>query len=123
LSPLEKVMALCHDEATPEPRDQSLYDLLLVTPAEWSALAVADGADTACVMREQEMTINFDGSVALCCNVFDYANNIARDFLSHGHDALQEMKGRHPLCGPCMAAGYPKSCGLDAHPDIQAIAA
>ena len=70
-------------------------------------------------MREQEMAINFDGSVGLCCNVFDYANNVAPNFLTASHDELQDAKAAHPFCGPCLAAEIPTSCGLDAHPDIQ----
>jgi hypothetical protein len=99
-----------------------LYDLLLVKPSEWTSIATAEGATSACVMREQEMTINVDGSVALCCNVYDYASNIAPDFLATSHAALQARKASHPACGPCMAAGYPASCGLDAHPRVQAVA-
>lgn len=120
-SPLEKMLPLCGDEPSVGDADTALYDLLLVKPHEWSRVATDGGFDDTCLMREQEMTINFDGSVALCCNVFDYANNVASDFLSVGHAALQSAKEHHPFCGPCMAAGYPRSCGLDAHPEIQTI--
>lgn len=120
LSPLEKTLPLMTGEA-PAPGDRALHDLLLVTPAEWSRVALADGPDTACIMRDQEMAINFDGSVGVCCNVFDYANNVAADFLAVDHATLQARKQTHALCGPCMAAGFPRSCGLDAHDGIQAI--
>jgi MoaA/NifB/PqqE/SkfB family radical SAM enzyme len=123
LAPLEKVLPLAGPDQAPVPADSALYDLLLVKPSEWSAIAAADGVDTACVMREQEMAINFDGSVGLCCNVFDYANNVAPDFLSICHAELQTLKSRHATCGPCMATGFPQSCGLDEHPAIQEIAA
>jgi MoaA/NifB/PqqE/SkfB family radical SAM enzyme len=121
LSPLEKLLPLCHPGTAPSEADRAVYDLLLVKPHEWSALALADGPDTSCVMREQEMAINFDGSVSLCCNVFTYANNIAPDFLHASHETLQAAKATHAFCGPCMAAGFPKSCGLDAHPDVKTL--
>jgi MoaA/NifB/PqqE/SkfB family radical SAM enzyme len=124
LYPLEKALPLYGAAGKPAPGDQRLYDLLLVKPAEWSQVARNDAPDDrSCAMREQEMALNYDGSVALCCNVYDYANNIAPDFLSVSHEELQARKDRHPLCGPCMKAGYPRSSGLDSHPEIQAIVA
>jgi hypothetical protein len=113
-----------YDQAgVPAPGDRRLYDLLLVKPAEWSRVARQEAPDDrSCLMREQEMALNYDGSVALCCNVYDYANNIAPDFLSVSHEELQARKDRHALCGPCMKAGYPRSGGLDSHPEILAIA-
>jgi MoaA/NifB/PqqE/SkfB family radical SAM enzyme len=122
-APIEKVLTLSNDEGVPEPADRRIFDLLLVKPAEWARVAANEAADGSCVMREQEMALNYDGSVALCCNVFDYANNVAPDFLTVGHDELQARKNRHELCGPCQKAGYPQSCGLDGHPEILRIAA
>jgi MoaA/NifB/PqqE/SkfB family radical SAM enzyme len=123
LYPLEKALPLYDSAGTPADGDRRLYDLLLVKPAEWSHVARTDGPDDrSCLMREQEMALNYDGSVALCCNVYDYANNIAPDFLSVSHEDLQARKDRHSLCGPCMQAGYPRSGGLDSHPEILAIA-
>lgn len=121
LFPLEKALPLCQEGAEPDPADRILYEMLLVKPAEWSRLACSAGYISDCVMRTQEMTINYDGSVSLCCNVFDYSNNVADDFLLLSHDDLQERKCRHQFCGPCLTAGYPNSCNLDAHPEIQAI--
>ncbi len=120
LYPLEKALPLYRADSEPAPRDRRLYDLLLVKPHEWAGAAPA--SDNSCVMREQEMTLNYDGSVALCCNVFDYAHNVAPDFLTTPHDDLQVLKAHNQLCGPCMAAGFPQSCGLDHDPRIQAIA-
>jgi len=122
LYPLEKALPLFEAQAVPAPGDRAVVDLLLVKPSEWARVAAGAGTDTSCVMREQEMALNYDGSVALCCNVYDYANNVAPDFLSVSHEELQARKDRHELCGPCMKAGYPRSGGLDAHPEIQAIA-
>lgn len=120
LYPLEKVLPLYDPAAVPEPSDRELFDLLLVKPHEWGRVAAAETED-ACVMAAQEMALNYDGSVALCCNVFDYAHNIADDFLSVSHEELQARKAAHALCTRCLRAGFPRSCGLDAHPEIQGI--
>lgn len=122
LFPLEKVLPLFDPNGVPAPADRALVDLLLVKPSEWARVASADGTDSSCVMRDQEMALNYDGSVALCCNVYDYANNVAPDFLAVSHEELQTLKNRHELCGPCMKAGYPRSGGLDSHPEIQRLA-
>jgi MoaA/NifB/PqqE/SkfB family radical SAM enzyme len=120
--PLEKALALGATDAEPQPGDRALFDLLLVKPSEWFSVAGRGGEmDTSCTMLEQEMAINFDGSVALCCNVYDYANNVSGDFLASSHEDLQASKRDHHLCGTCMASNYPRSCGLDEHADIQAI--
>jgi|CXWL01.1.fsa_nt_gi MoaA/NifB/PqqE/SkfB family radical SAM enzyme len=123
LYPLEKALPLYGADVEPEPRDQSIYDLLLVKPHEWARVANLSGSDTTCLMRDQEMALNYDGSVSLCCNVFDYTHSVAPDFLTTGHAELQALKDANPLCGPCMASGFPKSCGLDTHPQIQRIVA
>jgi hypothetical protein len=123
VAPLEKVLPLSSDGSVPEAADRPIFDLLLVKPAEWTRVALGEGVEEACVMRDQEMALNYDGSVALCCNVFDYANNVAPDFLAVSHDELQARKNRHELCGPCQKAGYPRSGGLDGHPEILRIAA
>ena len=117
-APLEKVLPLSRPDGVPDPNDRRLFELLLVKPAEWARVAAVEAQDGSCMMREQEMALNYDGSVALCCNVFDYANNVAPDFLSMSHDELQAQKHRHELCGPCTRAGFPYSGGLDDHPDI-----
>jgi MoaA/NifB/PqqE/SkfB family radical SAM enzyme len=123
LYPLEKALPLYDPGGVPAPGDRRLFDLLLVKPAEWSRVARQEAPDDrSCLMRDQEMALNYDGSVALCCNVYDYANNIALDFLSVSHGELQARKDRHALCGLCMKAGYPRSGGLDSHPEILAIA-
>jgi MoaA/NifB/PqqE/SkfB family radical SAM enzyme len=122
LYPLEKVLPLYGSDGVPEPGDRPLIDRLLVKPEEWARVAATEGPDTSCLMSDQEMALNFDGSVAVCCNVFDYAHNVDDDFLAVSHEELQARKARHSLCGPCMQAGYPRSCGLDAHPEIVKIA-
>ncbi len=121
LYPLERVLPL-YEGGEPDTDDRPVHDLLLVKPREWGSIARRLGEDRTCMMREQEMAINYDGTVALCCNVFDYRHNIAPDFLTTEHRHLQDLKAQHTLCGRCTAAGYPGSCGLDEDADVRQLA-
>jgi hypothetical protein len=58
-----------------------------------------------CLLRSEQTAINSDGSVALCCTVFDLEHTIAPSFLDVDHRELQKRKYEHPLCGECMENG------------------
>ena len=58
-----------------------------------------------CELRFNQTAINVDGSVALCCNVFEPENMLGVDFLGHSHEHLEELKYRHPNCRVCMKHG------------------
>ncbi len=89
-----------------DPDDQSVVDLLAVKPEEYREIALRHPSRD-CHMRSHETTINCDGSVALCCSVYDSDKySIATSFLEHSKDELQRKKYSHPLCGECMRNGY-----------------
>jgi hypothetical protein len=48
--------------------------------------------------------INSDGSVDLCCAVYDVPP-VAPSYLDVTPAQLRELKRRAPICGPCMAHG------------------
>lgn len=98
--PLEKTLA--YHEGRPMPEDQPILDLLAISPDEQKAISQRLPASD-CRLRASEMTLNADGSVMLCCSVFDSKNAIATSFLDTPHDELQRRKYTHALCGPCMS--------------------
>lgn len=61
-----------------------------------------------CYLRSSQTAINFDGSVSLCCAVYDPAFTIAESFLSSSQDELQRLKYSHPLCITCMDNHFPQ---------------
>ena len=56
-----------------------------------------------------QTNINVDGSVYLCCNTYNSADNmVCQDFLNTSLDEINLAKRRHPLCGPCIDHGLPQ---------------
>lgn len=67
------------------------------------ALAVAKyGRQHDCELRQTQTVINFDGSVATCCTVFDPKHNIATDFLATNPTDLHAGKMASAICETCM---------------------
>lgn len=103
--PLDKVLKYLAGEAL-SAEDRQLVDNLLVKPEEQSQIAIPFARFAPdCTLRRDMIPINWDGTVPLCCNVFDYQYNVAPDFLAISHDELQARRYAHPLCGPCMSQG------------------
>ncbi len=55
-----------------------------------------------CVLRSSQTVINHDGSVALCCGVYDPVYNIANSFLEVNFNDLQTLKYSNAYCAECM---------------------
>jgi hypothetical protein len=81
-------------------------DLLarLVLPME-TLLDIFRGAGpptSDCQFRQARTTINFDGSVSLCCATYDRDKIISGDFLSTTRQSIEAAKYSHAFCGTCM---------------------
>ena len=100
--PLEKLFD--YFDGTLSEEDRALVDRLIVSPAEASEIALANASDD-CVLRSKMMSINCDGSVSLCCTVFDKKYVIADSFLEVPLAQLQARKYSHETCGSCMSRG------------------
>lgn len=109
--PLEKLFDYFDGNLSPE--DRALVGRLIVSPAEASRLALADPSPD-CALRSRTMAINCDGSVSLCCTVFDRKYVIADDFLDVSLEELQARKYAHTTCAKCMSLGLHDS--FNYHP-------
>ncbi len=58
--------------------------------------------DYDCELRFNQTVINHDGSVALCCSVYEQAQMLGVNFLDTSHAELEAHKYRHPFCKTCM---------------------
>lgn len=58
-----------------------------------------------CNFKSNQMAINADGSVSLCCTVYLKENIIAPSYLDFSFDTLQEFKSTHPMCLKCISSG------------------
>ena len=105
--PLEKIMAHVDPSFTDvqcTSEDEALIDSLLL-PLE-GALAASRAAQVRnCYVRDQQMTIDAQGRVQLCCGVFDSRKYSLGSFLDSSLSQLQEKKCQHQMCGKCMRHG------------------
>jgi hypothetical protein len=65
-------------------------------------LRKAGPATTDCAMRRNRVTINYDGSVSLCCATYDRDKIIVDDFLTASRSTVDAAKYAHPFCETCM---------------------
>lgn len=84
------------------PGHDSLLDNLVVTTSERvKLLSQARLHYTDCQYRSKRTTINFDGSVPLCCATFEQEQIIANNFLEISRDELTKRKYEHNFCKKC----------------------
>ena len=100
--PLERLVDLLDGRAPPDP----VLDWLIEPPQVYLARIRATRSQRHdCELRFNQTVINHDGSVALCCSVYDKPNMLGLDFLATPHAELEAAKYRHPFCGTCMRHG------------------
>lgn len=100
--PLERLLEVVERRGPPHP----ILDELIDHPRDYvPRLKASRSGRYDCELRFNQTAINFDGSVALCCSVYDEANMLGVQFLDHSHAELEARKYAHPFCKTCMAAG------------------
>lgn len=102
LLPLEKLIS--YFEKGPQMTDKEILNLMAVKPEEIRSFSLPYRFKD-CELRSNRTAINCDGSVALCCGVYDDSHNIARYFLNTSHDELQRRKYINKFCLTCMKYG------------------
>jgi len=119
--PLEDIVNLAVDGLAP-PNYSETVSMMEVDPLDQFALGkVASPKD--CRLRYKQTAINWDGSVALCCGVYDtkkYA--IAESFLDVDWDVLQRRKYEHPFCKKCFDVGGPGLLEVGVSDEIDRLA-
>lgn len=100
--PLERLVELLEGRGKGDP----ILDQLLEHPNSYlPRIKASRSGRYDCELRFNQTVINFDGSVALCCSVYDQPNMLGAHFLEHEHAELQAMKYRHPFCQTCIRHG------------------
>lgn len=83
--------------------DETILEKLVVSPAERIKLLATVGTTSRdCQFRQIQTSINFDGSVPLCCATFEKEQIIAENFLDVSRAELQARKYKHSFCKTCM---------------------
>ncbi|MES2877231.1 MAG: radical SAM protein [Pseudomonadota bacterium] len=106
--PLERVIN--HLDGKPDLQTQLLKDNLLVTIDEGiEASSVQRLRDGYCPFRENQVNINADLTVPVCCTVFHRNGTIvANNFLNTDADTIRANKTRVELCNRCTKLALPE---------------
>ena len=106
--PLERVIS--HLEGKPDLQTKLLKDNLLVTIDEGiEASSKSVLPKNTCPFRENQININADLSVPICCTVWQRDENVvAKNFLESNLDEINKNKKNVELCNKCMKLRLPE---------------
>lgn len=98
--PLEKLKQVLDGEL--DSTTLPVLDMLPISPqSRLERLRQTRPGHYDCELRFNQTVINHDGSVALCCGVYDKPNMLGVGFLDEDHDTLQRRKYQHEFCLTC----------------------
>lgn len=100
LMPVEKAVAAVDGKDLSA--DAEILENLVVSTSE--RVKLLEGARPQypdCQYRQKRTTINFDGTVPLCCATFEREQIIANSFLDVDRQSLQAKKYQHSFCKTC----------------------
>lgn len=102
--PLEKILELITNGSPDDEKD--LVDNLFFHPLQRVIMSRPHRSnDLDCEIRANMTTINYDGSVALCCGVYNEENMLGVNFTDLPHEELQARKYEHEFCKTCYGYG------------------
>ncbi len=99
LMPVEKLLAYI-DGRLPDDEQDFADQSILPNPRDAAALMQPYRA-RSCELIEQ-LVLDFQGRVSLCCASYDSKRNFIADYLESDWSSIQDGKRKHELCGPCM---------------------
>ena len=101
MMPAEKAVDLVEDRGSAE--DQEMNEQFVISMSQWRDLYRSDSKSLGdCQFRQHRTTINFDGSVSLCCAVYDDDKKVADSFLDSRPGEITRRQYAHEFCGSCM---------------------
>lgn len=102
--PLEKMMyGLANDEKF-SAADKAILDRMYISLEEARIIASAVKSPS-CALLDTQVVINHDGSVPVCCAVYDPVFRVDENYLDISLPALQAKRGKSQICGICMEHG------------------
>lgn len=106
--PLERVLS--YFDGNPDLQTQKLEENLLVTIREGvEASSKSRLPKNVCPFRENQININADLSVPVCCTVFQRDENVvAQNFLKSTLEQINQAKKRVTTCDKCMQLALPE---------------
>ncbi len=105
--PLEKILAHAGEEISDfalTEEDRQLLDRLAV-PLKKVLFVARKYKERPCSLREDAISVDFQGNVTLCCGVFDARKYTLGKYLDMPLGEIQKLRLSHPLCERCMRQG------------------
>jgi hypothetical protein len=99
-APIEKLLSYLSG-STQSDEEKLILNRYLISPERRTEIA-SNYTLSDCVFRTNQTVINHDGSVALCCGVYDPTYNISESFLEIDFADLQSLKYANSFCSECM---------------------
>lgn len=96
--------------------DQKTIENLLLVSMEQRIATGKHLNQLNCGLRDTDMVINHDASVALCCATYDSSTRIAPSFFDAPHEELQRRKYASDICRVCMERGLHAAVTLRISP-------
>ena len=103
IAPVERLVQYC--EAKGESNDLAIISLCIADPAY---LISSKPYSMACPLLTNQININWDRSVSLCCASYIRQNTtVSNDYLRTTQDEITESKRNHRLCSICKKYSIP----------------
>jgi MoaA/NifB/PqqE/SkfB family radical SAM enzyme len=120
LMPIEQQLAYLDGEKLSD-EAAAIVELLAVKPDESRAVALAS-ADGACRLQQDQLVINTDGTVHLCCAMYGDDGLVSRDFLGAPWTYMRLRKRFHSYCGKCRANGIHSTVAAPMNRELAQVA-
>jgi flavoprotein len=105
VTPVERLIDYC--EGKVDAKTMKFFDLLLVGVADGLRIA-RPYAYLPCRFLTNQVNVNWDRSVPLCCVYFDQKRStVAKDYLKESIEGIARKRKNHPLCRRCRKYAIP----------------
>jgi len=105
LMPIEKVLQYVNDPTSLPLQDQELVKMLALPPGREVIEASQSVRAEDCLLLEDQITINSQGVVQLCCALFDEGRYSICGFLDRTFAEMQNKRRKMEICRECMSYG------------------
>ena len=104
--PLERVIDHCNQNASEQTKELSKN--LLVDIDEGINASKKISLDGTCPFRENQININADLTVPICCLVFNREHLVSNNYLDDSLISINNRKQEESLCNTCMQLNLPQ---------------
>jgi len=123
MMPLEKLFQACDAPDTLSEKDRKVISRLALPPSSEVFNIARQYKNMICSLRENQMTLDCQGNVILCCSVFEQKNNLVGRYTEIPLDQIRLIKNtREDLvsrCTKCMENGMHVYAQCPSYKDLR----